>query len=178
MQLHPASKTYVNSRGEQVIELGVSASREGLSDIQKAFLLKVLVGKTGILHHGDCIGGDADIHDILKAAFPDKWRIHIHPPTNDSLRAFKVGDLVAPAKPYLERNRDIVNPSNVFLAFPKSPQQIGGTWSTVNYFRTVLEWEYKQDVPPRIGTIVMPNGDIGNILADSRRLRGHAIKDI
>jgi len=42
-----------------------------------------------------------------------------------------------PAKPYFERNRDIVNLSAVLIATPATPQQIpgrpSGTWYTINY---------------------------------------------
>lgn len=163
-----APKTYMNSRGEQVIEIGMSGSRQGMTEIQKAILIKILEGKCGLAHHGDCIGADSDFHDILRAYYPDKWKIVIHPPEKNALRAFKLGDIIYPQKPYLKRNRDIVDACNVFLGFPKDKQEVGGTWSTINYFRRIQELEFGVGRNPRTGSIIMPNGDIGHILVEGK----------
>lgn len=172
MLIKPAPQTYLNSRGEQVIVVGFSGSRIGMSPLQIDILRKSLEGKTGEFHHGDCIGADAEAHDLLRQAFPDKWRIIIHPPVKNQYRAFKLGDEVRPAKDYIGRNHDIVDSCNVFLAAPKDTNQIGGTWNTIDYFRRVVEHEYenvsKGKFFPRVGEIILPNGNIGHIMAKKK----------
>lgn len=170
MLIKPAPKTFMNNQGEQVVEIGFSGSRIGMSPLQLDILRHALTGKTGIAHHGDCIGSDAEFHDLLRT-FAGKWRIIIHPPADSGLRAFKLGDEVRVAKPYLDRNRDIVDSCNVFFATPKSLQQIGGTWYTINYFEKVISHEYGQQppLPPRVGQILMPDGRIGHIQVDKKR---------
>jgi len=55
-------------------------------------------------HHGDCIGADADAHDIAEKYMD----IVIHPPLNNSKRAFKNSNKILEPKEYLTRNKDIV----------------------------------------------------------------------
>jgi len=94
-------------------------------------------------HHGDCIHADAEAHDI---AYGIGYAVVIHPPDNDSKRAFKgviCGKIllpratVLPAKPYLDRNRDIVAAVSRMLACPKEREEQlrSGTWATVRYAR-------------------------------------------
>jgi hypothetical protein len=96
---------------------------------------------TMTLHHGDCINADA-IADRI--AFVLGYHIVIHPPDNNSKRAFcdtrgMEGREMRYPKPYLERNHDIVNNSTFLVAVPSSAYeyQRSGTWSTVRYARKV-----------------------------------------
>lgn len=166
--MNQAPMTYLNERGEQVVSVGISATREGLSQTQLQFLASILKGKCGEFHHGDCVGGDTDAHNLVRTQFRDKWRIIIHPPIKNEFRAFNVGDEVRPVKPYLPRNRDIVQACNVFLGFPKGDTQKGGTWWTINYFQQVISLEYGTPANPRVGSIILPNGDMGNIVVESK----------
>lgn len=167
-----APKTWLNSQGEQVVEIGITGTRLGGSPMQLDIVRRLLEGKTGILHHGDCVGIDQEIHSLVRTLYKDKWRIVIHPPVKNEFRAFCLGDVVLEPKPYLDRNKAIVDPSNVFLAFPKDRSGSGGTWSTINYFRKVLARDITQKPPanPRTGTIIMPNGDIGHIMAERKQV--------
>lgn len=81
-------------------------------------------------HHGDCIGADADF-DML-ARLLDIPRV-IHPPTNPAHRAFCAGGTILPERPYLDRNEDIVEATDVLIATPKEYRNPGkgGTWWTV-----------------------------------------------
>lgn len=88
------------------------------------------------LRHGDCIGWDEEIHAI---ALEIGFDVIIHPPDNDSKRAFCTGaKLVLPPKPYLERNHDIVDASVALIAGPgeRLEQLRSGTWATIRYART------------------------------------------
>lgn len=88
------------------------------------------------MHHGDCVGADAQFHALVREILPDA-RIVIHPPLSDSKRAFCDGDETKEARAYLARNRDIVRDSDVLLAAPQSSEEIlrSGTWATIRFAR-------------------------------------------
>lgn len=109
----------------------------------------------GLFHHGDCVGADAQAHDL---AVIHGYAIVIHPPTNSSKRAFKHRDsrmpvAVEPKKDYLARNHDIVDDSDFMIATPgeEKEQLRSGTWATIRYARK------RGPV-----TIIGPNGTILN----------------
>lgn len=88
------------------------------------------------VHHGDCVGADADFHRIAKGL---DLKVKGHPPIKDEYRAFCEFDEQNNPKGYYPRNRDIVNASDILIATPKesSEQPKGGTWYTVGYASTV-----------------------------------------
>ena len=92
-------------------------------------------------HHGDCVGGDELFHTILNDELRLRNQVVIHPPTNETHRAFckgRVIRVILPAKPYLIRNKEIVNSSKILLALPKDrerEEKRSGTWATVRYAR-------------------------------------------
>lgn len=86
-------------------------------------------------HHGDCVGADD-----MGANLAYKWQFYIvsHPPISDRYRAFNdLFDREEPKLEYLERDRKIVEVSDVLLAAPHTPYEIirSGTWTTVRYAR-------------------------------------------
>lgn len=94
-----------------------------------------------ILHHGDCIGADELAHGI---ALGLEIRVILHPPKDPKQRAWCKGAWKKrKLKPYLERNRDIVDESDILLAVPKDPNnepsanraRNQGTWYTIRYAR-------------------------------------------
>lgn len=89
-------------------------------------------------HHGDCIGADANAHDIvaeLKLALPFVITIYVHPPLDGRKRAYRQGDFMMPTKPYIERNHDIVDACSLLFVTPKTNvEEIrSGTWATYRY---------------------------------------------
>jgi hypothetical protein len=87
------------------------------------------------LHHGDCIGADS-LADDLAAELG--YTIVIHPPVDDRKRAFcerRGVRMEHVAKPYLERNHDIVTACDILIAVPHTPHEEvrSGTWATVRY---------------------------------------------
>jgi hypothetical protein len=129
------------------VKVGVTATQYGLTSRQLSaarFLLDgiatalIEAGSRAELHHGDCVGGDAQLDDIARDCC---WKIVIHPPVDDSKRAFceQPGDTVRDPKPYLERNHDIVDEVELMLAGPKTltEQARSGTWATVRYARRI-----------------------------------------
>lgn len=101
------------------------------------------------LHHGDCVGGDAEAHAIAVSL---GYASRGHPPQADSMRAHCWPMVeVAEPKPYLARNHDLVDVSHELLALPDSPlekRRGSGTWATIRYARKI----------ERALTIIWPDG--------------------
>jgi hypothetical protein len=140
------------------INIGVTASRNGLSEFQMLFFVRFLEaikadGFTANLHHGDCVGGDAQCHQIFDHVFPD-GNIIVHPPEKDELRAFVKRERTfedgsftnqynlywEEPKSYFARNRDIVGDTTILCGFPihNNSSGMGGTWYTINHARKSL----------------------------------------
>lgn len=120
------------------MKIGFTGTRQGMSQNQKEqFVLKLFDLDLTEFHHGDCIGADADAHDIVREFFPDV-KIIIHPPERTGSQAFKQGDLYHPTKPYIMRDRDIVRDSDYLIGAPLDVEVIrSGTWTTIRYARKI-----------------------------------------
>ncbi len=129
----------------------MTGTRFGMTDAQKLSFGALLNRLDCVsLHHGDCVGADAEAHDIAEDLNTDIF-IAIHPPTSDVHRAFKEGDSSWPEKGYFERNRDIVDSSEVLIGCPATAKQTkGGTWYTINYGCKVGKPVF----------IILPNGKV------------------
>lgn len=117
------------------MKVGFTGTRRGLREQQAKALEVVLIGEwgpgAGELHHGDCVGADEHAHNIARS---HGRRVVIHPPDSDAFRAFCEGDQSLSRLPYLQRNRAIVDCTDVLVACPDGPErQRSGTWSTVRY---------------------------------------------
>lgn len=118
------------------MKVGMTGTRDGMTLAQKDALIRALKKFTPKwFHHGDCLGADADGHDIADIC---GTKICIHPPSKRNLRAFKYGNAMREEKGYLQRNRDIVNDTDVLIGFPKEMisdpyDGKGGTWYTIKY---------------------------------------------
>lgn len=114
--------------------LGFTGSRFGLFEQQHKNLYNGLrVLKPVEVHHGDCVGADAQFHSLCVSMRPE-MKIVIHPPKNERLRAFcKHGNVeIRPAKDYLARDRDIVEEASTLWGCPNSATRAAsGTWSTI-----------------------------------------------
>jgi hypothetical protein len=114
--------------------IGFTGTRQGMSQKQKRKLSKLLanIPEEIIFHHGDCIGADAEAHKIAKRL---GYTIAIHPPINSLYRAFCSADILYWAKPYLERNKEIVDMCSLLIVCPKENTEVLrlGTWSTKRY---------------------------------------------
>ena len=117
--------------------LGFTGSRNGLTANQHQNIFEGLqIVKPVEVHHGDCVGADAQFHAICYSLFPD-IRFVIHPPKNEKLRAFcKAGNVtILPAKDYLQRDLDIVLASHRLWGAPSTDKRAkgSGTWATIGY---------------------------------------------
>jgi hypothetical protein len=101
------------------------------------------------LEHGDCIGVDAQTHEIAKGYH---MNITVHPPTDSHFRAFCDADTILNPRAYLKRNKNIVDRCGTLLVVPDGMfEKIrSGTWSTWRYaVKTHTPW-----------IIVYPDGTI------------------
>lgn len=117
--------------------MGFTGTQHGMTRLQKALFEGALARLCPeVFHHGDCIGADAEAHAMVRAAAP-KCRIEVHPPQDDSKRAFCDGDKMWPPRPYLARNRNIVFCCDELIAAPftQIEELRSGTWATIRYAR-------------------------------------------
>lgn len=123
------------------MHIGFTGTRHGMSKIQKQVLDREFLNimylnekKPWYFHHGDCVGADAEAHEIASSCGA---LIVIHPPIRETLRAFcKPYQYMYEPKHYLVRNFDIVSASSKVYACPKGPEAArSGTWSTIRYAR-------------------------------------------
>lgn len=117
------------------MNLGMTGTRHGVTAPQREFLSN-LIAQASQLHHGACVGADAEAHDLAVASHVP---IVVHPPSDKKLvyhAALRGGENVAvlDAKPYHDRNRDIVNSCDKLVALPDGPRRPhSGTWYTVRF---------------------------------------------
>jgi len=139
--------------------VGYTGTQSGMTNRQKLILgslFDLLVQHHGAvtLHHGDCVGGDAEAHAIALAL---GLRVVIHPPSNSKRQAFCKGpdDRVEwrVARAYIDRNQRIVTETAQLLAAPKGMEEElrSGTWSTVRHARktlrpTTIIWPHDKEV--------------------------------
>ncbi len=111
--------------------LGVTASRTGMTEPQLRSVVRLLRElHPRFLHHGDCVGGDAEVAYIARRLGA---KIVAHPPKVKKWRAFFDSDYTLPVKDYRPRNIDIVAKSDAMLVLPSGTerdQPRSGTWMT------------------------------------------------
>lgn len=139
------------STDQRLFHYGFTGTRKGMTKEQREFFERYLISvPKGIwaVHHGDCQGADADMHVLLRAHGGIK--IIGHPPENTKLRAYCDFDEELPPAPFLDRNKEIVNTSDMLFAVPSGFREElrSGTWSTIRYAQ-------EHGVPVRI---VYPDG--------------------
>lgn len=125
--------------------ISFTGTQKGMTSYQKMSFLKVmqfLKAKRNVTHfnHGDCIGADADAHEIVSNI---DIPIHIYPGTDkrgaSPKRAFCINGTTHKAQEYLIRNKKMVDLCTVLVACPaESIEQLrSGTWSTIRYAKKI-----------------------------------------
>jgi hypothetical protein len=112
--------------------VGFTGNRYGMTEEQKTVFKAVINGLApDEFHHGDCVGCDCEAHKIFVGVK------YIHPPIIPDERAFCEGDFIDKEKPYLDRNKDIVDCCSILIATPSGVDEYvrSGTWSTIRYAR-------------------------------------------
>ena len=118
-----------------VAAIGFTGTRYGMTVAQRRTLRLFLANGAGReFHHGDCVGADAEAHDIAVAF---GFEPVIHPPVIDILRAFKDSRRILAPRKYRTRNRDIVRNTSLLIAAPAGAVEKvrSGTWWTVRFAR-------------------------------------------
>lgn len=126
------------------LHVGFTGTRRGMTPAQletvAQLLLDIKLGAGGrelFFHQGLCVGADEQAAQLAQAA---GYRIIGHPPTNRSLISRPAALLCErhrPARPYLDRNHDIVMEAEVVLATPAEDREVlrSGTWATIRHAR-------------------------------------------
>lgn len=121
------------------MKIGVTGTREGLSGKRLASLRRFIYDlnyhNTTVLH-GMCKGVDEQVNHFC---FLFNLRTIGYPGTEGQARSMKCTD-VLPVRPFLERNKDIVNDCDLLIGCPSDPNKEelrSGTWSTIRYARKI-----------------------------------------
>lgn len=128
-----------------VARLMVSGTRVGMTVAQKDGFVKILKEYTdvGELLHGDCIGADAECHNLARGVVGRAFIVHIYPPVDERQRAFchlnDVGELeMHDAGAFLKRDFKMVKAADLVVAFPsgrKEQKRGSGTWAVIREAR-------------------------------------------
>lgn len=112
--------------------IGITGTREGMTDHQLRAVGRYLADRNGEFHHGDCVGVDVQAARIAKYF---GYRVVSHPPVDAVMRAFHDSDEIREPLGYLARDRKIVESVELLLVVPKHTewQSSGGTWYTHDY---------------------------------------------
>jgi hypothetical protein len=122
------------------MKIGITGTREGMTPYQCDEVRKVLLEHPASeLHHGDCTGVDIEVAAIAREL---GYRIVCHPPRSPEQQGFFGGDEMRKPLGYLERDRNIVDETELLIVVPLQTewQPKGGTWYTHDY-------AVKQDKP-------------------------------
>jgi len=117
------------------MKVGFTGTQKGMTTLQYSMVTKILTmyeDQIEEIHHGDCIGADKDFHDIATMV---GIKSVLHPPKNESKRAFCTADITLQSKEYLDRNHDIVDDTDLLIATPDGMVNVlrSGTWATIRY---------------------------------------------
>ena len=122
-------------------KLGFTGTAKGMTRAQKAVFRALIIqpgwfAAISELHHGDCVGSDAEAHKFFREDKPTVWIVG-HPPIIDKFRAFTDCDFFLPLRSYIPRDHDIVDSTERLVATPKGfkEEMRSGTWATIRYAR-------------------------------------------
>jgi hypothetical protein len=146
-------------------KLGFTGTNRGMGSSQKteleALLKKLKEEGFDEFHHGLCIGADEQAAILAKSL---GYRVVARPglahdPTNMKYRSDWAGsDETLEAKPFVDRDHDIVDVSERLIATPLTRQEQlrSGTWTTVRYARKVgriIDLVLPPFVPPKFAAV-------------------------
>ncbi|MFZ2239330.1 MAG: hypothetical protein WAV90_07260 [Gordonia amarae] len=113
------------------VAVGMTGTRHPITEAQRIWLGGQIL-TAAELRHGACVGADEAGH---QAAIAAGVPIVVHPPVDERLMVTRDhhGRWLTP-KPYLDRNRDIVDAVDRVIGLPDGPPRRGsGTWYTIEY---------------------------------------------
>lgn len=119
-----------------ILRIGITGTRQGLTAKQVKRLGQFYQKfGPGEVHHGDCVGADEEADRLAQAS---RIPVVVHPPEDNRHRAYcQEYEQIREEKPYLARNRDIVNEADRLVVLPQGMEELerSGTWSTARYAR-------------------------------------------
>jgi hypothetical protein len=133
------------------VKMGFTGTRNGMTAAQRTAVLMLLRDyEPAEVHHGDCVGADAQFADLAKSAIGA--RVVAHPGPDGDLRAHALCDEEWRPLTHFARNRNIVEQTDVLIATPPAMHELpsGGTWYTIRYARKV----------GKLNVVVWPDGTI------------------
>jgi hypothetical protein len=132
------------------MKIGITGTRKCITQEQQKSLHDLLESFIPYeMHHGDCIGADAQAHSV---AILHEQKTVLHKPINTSLVANCLGDEERLPLEYHARDRQIVIETDILIALPLTePMQTrGGTYYTFSFSEKMKK--------PSI--IIWPNGRV------------------
>jgi hypothetical protein len=140
------------------MKIGFTGTQDGMTTKQRHMVRNLLEElDPDEVHHGDCVGADANFHDV---AFAQHRHIIIHPGHGSrgemTKRAFcephMNRGLILHPLPYLARNKNIVTATDALIATPSQDREIqrSGTWATIRTARDLDKTIY----------IIFPDGQV------------------
>lgn len=121
----------------RVERVGFTGTRAGMTDAQRHCVYHLLQEiRPKQAHHGDCVGADANFHDLVRETTYNTWIVG-HPPILTKNRAYCQVDEERPPGEYHERDKNIVHETQLLIACPKGvkEERRSGTWTTVRFAR-------------------------------------------
>lgn len=145
------------------MKVGFTGTQRGMTDAQREMLYALLSDVAELddgfseAHHGDCIGADAQFHELVVEQFGEVTQTVLHPPTDSRKRAYCTAVSTRRAQSYLDRNREIVDSVDLMIATPGVFKEVlrSGTWATIRYARArggLLVIVYPDGTVERFGT--------------------------
>lgn len=124
---------------------GFTGTSHGMTSEQLEAFRELVLGvafRNMIFQHGGCVGADEAAHDVV-VELPGV-RTVVRPGVTKTGMRYKRGmfnnaHFVHEEKPFLDRNRDIVDTSDILIVCPRtmSEELRSGTWATVRYAQKV-----------------------------------------
>ncbi len=119
----------------KIEKIGFTGTRLGMTAGQKEALTNLLQElKPSEFHHGDCIGADQEACEMAQTL---QIPTICHPPVKKDLQAHTTNTHTRQPKPYLERNRNIVEETHLLIAAPHLTEPSKGTNYTINYAKSL-----------------------------------------
>lgn len=142
--------------------VGFTGTREGMTGPQIETVKSILQDENPVRAvHGDCIGADAQFHDICVAR---KVWIDVYPSNIVTQRAYSHGmiDTVHTPRPPLDRNKLIVDECDFLIVAPAQEKEVlrSGTWSTYRYAMKKKKTVY----------LILPSGQFAKYVLGIRTL--------
>lgn len=121
-----------------MLKIGFTGTRHGMNDLQLKELKKIIdTMEFEEFHHGVCIGSDKQAHDYVESVKVKRGiKIAGYPGKYKKYTADCKCDIMMKPEPYLERNHNIVNHTDILIATPDTKERLrSGTWATIRYAR-------------------------------------------